>query len=62
MNDFADYASAGAHKLLSSNRDFYVQQSANTRDGIVADFPSPSAPAASLPNGAGGLFPSDVAA
>ncbi len=25
----------GAFKLLSDNRDFYIQQSANTRNGVI---------------------------
>lgn len=39
MTAYADYPSAdGAHKLLTDNRDFYIAQSAATKDGDVADF------------------------
>lgn len=41
---YADYDSAGAHKLLSDNRELYWAQSAATRDGIVAPFPAPEQP------------------
>lgn len=40
--EFADYE-ASSHKLLSTNRDLYIVQSANTRDGKRAEFPCPSA-------------------
>lgn len=57
MNEFANYASEAAHKLLSDNRDLYVRQSAATENGRVADFPSPDRSAGSLP----GHFPSEAA-
>lgn len=40
--EFADYESS-SHKLLSDNRALYIVQSANTRDGKRADFPSSQA-------------------
>jgi hypothetical protein len=39
--EFAGYESS-SHKLLSDNRALYIVQSANTRAGKRADFPSPS--------------------
>lgn len=41
---YADYDSAGAHKLLTDNRELYLAQSAATRGGIVAPFPAPEQP------------------
>lgn len=38
--EFCNYESEGAHKLLSDNRQLYIVQSAATRDGKRADFPS----------------------
>lgn len=34
-----DYADS-AHKLLSDNRDRYIEQSRNTRNGVVAQLPA----------------------
>lgn len=41
----AEYLSQSAHKLLTDNRDLYIAQSANTRDGKVAPF-DPNPPSA----------------
>lgn len=38
--------SDGGHKLLSDNRDRYIEQSRNTRRGVVAPLPARSRPAA----------------
>lgn len=59
-NEFCDYASTSAHKLLSDNRALYIVQSANTRDGKRADFPSlPAGEPATIPAAtAGGAFSS----
>lgn len=37
MNAWADY-DGSAHKLLTDNRDAYIAQSAQTRDGKIASF------------------------
>lgn len=60
--EFFDYSSASAHKLLSDNRDLYVQQSAATVAGNVAPFPrSPTEEPATIPVAAvGGLFSSEA--
>jgi hypothetical protein len=57
--EFFNYESAGAHKLLSDNRDLYVRQSAATRAGSVAPFPGPPATNETSPVSAGGLFSSE---
>lgn len=35
----ADYKSSDAHKLMSDNRERYIQQSADTEAGRLADLP-----------------------
>lgn len=53
-SEFADY-SAGAHKLLSDNRDLYVRQSAATVAGNVAPFPTqPAVESPTIPVAAAG--------
>lgn len=41
MNLVAHYPSQSAHKLLTDNREMYITQSANTKNGVVAPFAAP---------------------
>lgn len=51
----ADATDPAFDKLLSDNRDLYVQQSKNTRNGVVAEFPKvrPLRPNTHMPAKAG---------
>lgn len=39
MNAYAPYPNDSAHKLLCENRERYIRQSAQTRDGVVPPLP-----------------------
>lgn len=39
MNAYAPYPNDSAHKLLCDNRERYIAQSAQTRDGVVPRLP-----------------------
>lgn len=39
MNAYAPYPNDSAHKLLCENRERYIRQSAQTRDGVVPSLP-----------------------